>query len=91
VKPGQSLRNNPEAKLVEEALREFEVVFLIDPELPVKAASNYRPLRSRGYTVRWTIDPIIGTFCIERAIGISPLCSIFTACRRSDNQPRRRF
>jgi hypothetical protein len=52
VKPGQSLRNNPEAKLVEEALREFEVVSLIDPELPVKAASNYRLLRSRGYTVR---------------------------------------
>lgn len=62
----QGLRNDEEARLVEEALREFEVVSLVDPELAVKAATNYRFLRSRGYTVRRTIDLIIGTFCIER-------------------------
>lgn len=62
----QGLRNDTEAKFVEEALREFEIVSLVDPELAVKAASNYRFLRTRGYTVRRTIDLIIGTFCIER-------------------------
>ncbi len=62
----QGLRNDTEARFVEEALREFEVVSLVDPELAVKAASNYRFLRTRGYTVRRTIDLIIGTFCIER-------------------------
>jgi predicted nucleic acid-binding protein len=62
----QGLRNDTEAELVEEALREFEVVSLVDAELAVKAASNYRFLRTRGYTVRRTIDLIIGTFCIER-------------------------
>lgn len=30
-----------------------------------KAASNYRLLRSRGITIRKTIDIIIGTFCVE--------------------------
>jgi predicted nucleic acid-binding protein len=62
----QLLSTNEEAALVEEALREFEIVSLVDPELAVKAASNYRFLRSRGFTVRRTIDLIIGTFCIER-------------------------
>jgi len=62
----QGLRTDTEARLVEEALREFEVVSLVGPELAVKAAANYRFLRSRGFTIRRTIDLIIGTFCIER-------------------------
>jgi predicted nucleic acid-binding protein len=62
----QGLRTDTEARLVEEALREFEVVSLVGPELAVKAAANYRFLRSRGFTIRRTIDLMIGTFCIER-------------------------
>jgi predicted nucleic acid-binding protein len=62
----QGLRTDAEARLVEDALREFEVVSLLDAELAVQAAGNYRFLRSRGFTVRRTIDLIIGTFCIER-------------------------
>lgn len=31
-----------------------------------KSAANYRLLRSRGVTVRKTIDVLIGTFCAER-------------------------
>lgn len=62
----QGLRTDAEARLVEDALREFEVVPLVDAELAVKAAANYRFLRRRGITVRKTIDLIIGTYCIER-------------------------
>jgi hypothetical protein len=62
----QGLRTDAEARLVEDALREFEVVALVDAELAVKAAANYRFLRRQGFTVRRTIDLIIGTFCIER-------------------------
>jgi predicted nucleic acid-binding protein len=62
----QGVRGEREAKLVEDALREFEVVPLIDTELAVKAATNYRYLRAQGFTIRKTIDLIIGTFCIER-------------------------
>jgi predicted nucleic acid-binding protein len=47
-------------------MREFEVVPLVDAELAVKAAANYRFLRRRGITIRKTIDLLIGTFCIER-------------------------
>jgi predicted nucleic acid-binding protein len=62
----QSLRTEAQAKLVERSLRRFEVVLLLDPELAVTAAANYRFLRRRGITIRKTIDLVIGTFCIER-------------------------
>lgn len=62
----QGVRSEAEATLVEEALREFEVVTLVDPELAIIAAANYRYLRGRGVTLRTTVDLLIGTFCIER-------------------------
>ena len=62
----QGLRSEREARLVERGLRQFETVSLLDSELAVQAAANYRLLRSRGHTIRKTIDIIIGTFCIAR-------------------------
>jgi predicted nucleic acid-binding protein len=62
----QGVRSDAEARLVEEALREFELVTLVDPELAIIAAANYRLLRRRGVTVRTTVDLLIGAFCIER-------------------------
>jgi predicted nucleic acid-binding protein len=41
---------------------------MLDDELAVRAARNYRTLRSRGITVRKSIDMIIGTFCLERGV-----------------------
>jgi predicted nucleic acid-binding protein len=62
----QGFRTDAQARLVERSLRRFAAVPLIDPELAVKAAANYRFLRRRGITVRKTIDLVIGTYCIER-------------------------
>jgi predicted nucleic acid-binding protein len=62
----QGLRSDREARRVERALRRFETVALLDPDLAVKAAANYRSLRAKGITVRKTVDLVIGTFCIER-------------------------
>ena len=62
----QGLRSEREARLVERGLRRFETVSLLDPDLAVKAAANYRFLRSRGSAIRNTINLVIGTFCIER-------------------------
>lgn len=61
----QGLRSEMEARLVELSLRQYVLVTLSTPELAVKAAANYRFLRTRGVTIRKTIDLIIGTFCIE--------------------------
>ncbi|HXO03651.1 MAG TPA: PIN domain nuclease [Stellaceae bacterium] len=62
----QGFRSDAAAELVERSLARYEAVALSNPELAVKAAANYRFLRSRGITIRRTIDIIIGTYCIER-------------------------
>ena len=62
----QGLQTDAEAALVERALRRFDVVPMLSPDLAVRAAAHYRLLRARGVTVRKTIDLLIGTFCIER-------------------------
>ena len=62
----RGVRFEVEASDVEAAMRAFEIVPLCGRDLAVKAAANYRFLRSRGITIRNTDDLIIGTFCIER-------------------------
>ncbi len=62
----QGVRTEAQAQLVERALSQYELVTLSNPQLAVRAAANYRFLRSRGITIRKAIDVIIGTFCIER-------------------------
>jgi hypothetical protein len=62
----RGLRSETEAIVVERTLRKFTFTSLLDPELAVIAAANYRALRRQGITIRKTIDLIIGTFCIER-------------------------
>jgi hypothetical protein len=43
----------------------FQMFEAVGPELAIAAAQNYRELRSRGYTVRKTIDCLIATFCLK--------------------------
>ncbi len=38
---------------------------ILSPEIAVKAASNYRKLRSKGITIRKTANLIISTYCME--------------------------
>jgi predicted nucleic acid-binding protein len=59
-------RDEADARRLEGAMHEFPIVNLSDADLAVVAAANYRFLRSKGITIRKTIDVIIGTFCIER-------------------------
>jgi len=49
------------------SLPRFEMVGFSMAE---KSASNYRLLRSKGVTVRKTIDVLIGTFCAEHGLQI---------------------
>ena len=59
-------RNDRHAAEVEGELRVFRIELMLDDEIAVRAARNYRLLRARGVTVRRTVDLIIATFCIER-------------------------
>lgn len=62
----RGVRSEAAARKVEADLRRFTLVEMLDAEMSVKAAQNYRHLRSVGLTVRNSMDLIIGTFCIER-------------------------
>ena len=61
----QGARDEPHAARIERNLRQYIVEPMVSEEIAVKAARNYRTLRGRGFTVRRTIDLLIGTFCIE--------------------------
>jgi predicted nucleic acid-binding protein len=61
----QGLATESAAREVEALLRRFEIVPLAGDAIAVAAARNFRILRSRGVTVRKTIDLLIGTWCIH--------------------------
>jgi predicted nucleic acid-binding protein len=60
----QGIPTESEAARTLEELRRFEVFVTGGVELAVAAARNYRALRTRGRTVRKTIDCLIATFCL---------------------------
>jgi predicted nucleic acid-binding protein len=62
----QGARDEAHAARIERGLRAFGVVRMLDDALAVQAARHYRALRTRGITVRKTIDLLIATFCIAR-------------------------
>ncbi len=61
----QGARDEAHAARIEQGLRQFAVVPLLDADLAPRAARNYRRLRDLGITIRKTADIVIGTFCIE--------------------------
>jgi len=61
----QGLASDRIAQEVESLLRRFAIVTMAGEAIAVTAARNFRYLRSRGITVRKTIDLLIGTWCIE--------------------------
>ena len=60
----QGIRDEATFKRLRRELCEFEVFSTGGVELAVASARNYRLLRSRGYTIRKTIDCLIATFCL---------------------------
>ena len=61
----QGVRDDVMAKEVERRLLTLEVFETGGVTLAREAARNYRTLRSRGHTVRKTIDCLIATFCLR--------------------------
>ena len=61
----RSPREKGEVSTLLLSLPQFEMVGFSMAE---KSASNYRLLRSKGVTVRKTIDVLIGTFCAEHGL-----------------------
>lgn len=58
-------RSDRIARSVEDDLRRFSIAPMLNDEIAVKAAQNYRLLRAQGVTIRTTVDLVIATYCIE--------------------------
>ena len=58
-------RSDSHARAIGNELAKCDCVSMLDPQLAVVAAANYRKLRALGVTVRKTVDLIIGTCCLE--------------------------
>ncbi|MDR9418210.1 PIN domain nuclease [Gracilimonas sp.] len=61
----QGFDSDKEFRLAKQALSSLECAHLGGKSLAIKAASNFRFLRSKGITIRKTVDMLIGTWCIE--------------------------
>jgi predicted nucleic acid-binding protein len=61
----QGVRDEREFKWVKKTLDAFDHIDLAGYDLAVRASENYRALRSKGVTIRKTIDTIIATRCLE--------------------------
>lgn len=61
----QGFRNERDVATARQLFRSLALLPMLGGSNAWKAADNYRQLRSRGITVRKTIDGIIATACIE--------------------------
>ena len=61
----QGFRKDNEFEAARDALNHFQQVGILNPQLAIQSANNFRSLRKRGVTVRKTIDCFIATYCIE--------------------------
>lgn len=61
----QGIRDDAAFSVTKKSLSNFHIFPTGGVDLALASARNYRILRSRGYTVRKTIDCWIATFCLE--------------------------
>ncbi len=62
----QGFRSDDQFGQAERLFESLTTFQLLDPDLAVVGARNFRALRRIGITVRKSIDTVIATFCIER-------------------------
>ena len=61
----QGFREDADFEKARRAFGKYIQVQMVNPELALQGARNYRLLRRKGITVRKTIDSLIATYCIE--------------------------
>jgi predicted nucleic acid-binding protein len=64
----QGFGNDKDFKIAKQIMQSFPCFNICNEELAIKSAENFRFLRTKGITIRKTVDLIIGTFCIENEI-----------------------
>ena len=61
----QGFRHDRDYRKAKNAMETLVFAPMVGRDIAIASALNYRKLRSKGVTVRKTIDVLIATFCIE--------------------------
>ena len=64
----QGFRTDKDFRKAKELLMSLNIVNMLDTNIALQSAENFRTLRKKGITVRKTIDAIIATYCIENKL-----------------------
>jgi predicted nucleic acid-binding protein len=64
----RGIGSEKKAREIEIEFNNYQVVEVAGKKLAIVAATNYRKLRSKGVTIRGTVDLMIATWCIENDI-----------------------
>lgn len=66
----QGFRNDNDYKTAKSLLTSLTIFNMLDTNIAIKSADNFRLLRKKGITVRKTVDTIIATFCIQNKLSL---------------------
>lgn len=60
----RGVRSEREARVQEARFRAYGITPMLDPEIAVLGAINFRRLRSLGVTIRSSVDLVVATYCL---------------------------
>ena len=66
----QGFRIDREYRQARQLLLSLTVLNILNIDIALKSAANYRKLRKNGVTVRQTVDTIIATYCVEHKLAL---------------------
>ncbi len=61
----QGFRTDKDYRTAKRMLTSLTIFNMLNLEIAIKSADNFRELRKQGITIRKTVDVIIATFCLE--------------------------
>lgn len=64
----QGFRSDQDFGAALNGLSKFKQASMLNPDLAIRSARNYRQLHKLGITERKTVDCLIATFCIENRL-----------------------
>lgn len=66
----QGFSSDKDYKTAKNLLTSLTIFNMLDTNIAIKSADNFRLLRKKGITVRKTVDTIIATFCIQNKLAL---------------------